>query len=104
MAEEDHSRVNGNILQLVTENNQLIKTIITKLNALEAELVSTESDLEAALSKLASDVTAETAAVNAVIAALKAGQPVTQAQLDALVTSVANIDSAVLAATPSTGP
>ncbi|HTP77717.1 MAG TPA: hypothetical protein VMJ73_12140 [Rhizomicrobium sp.] len=85
--------------------------VFGRLSALEAKvntIMSTEADLQADLDAIKADFTTFTSSVATSlqnlkdqIATLQAGQPVSQAQLDALVTEAAAIDAAIKAAPTS---
>ena len=99
-------------------NNFLALTILSKLQTLESKvdkIMATEADLEKALADMKTDFDAHgaadaasrkaaadaLAALQAQIASLQASQPVSQAQLDALVANATAIDEAIKAAPTS---
>ena len=95
--------------------DMLVLSLLYTLNSKVDKIMSTETDLENALAAMKTDFDAHVAAdaasrkaaadalaaLQAQIASLQASQPVSQAQLDALVANATAIDAAIKAAPTS---
>jgi len=95
------------VAAVVNPRFDAIDTAIAGLQRTETSIMSTQAQLQATLDSIQAQeatISASLANLNSQIATLEAGQPVSQAQLDALNTEATNIGTAFAAMIPPPAP